>query len=96
MTKREAPKKAAKKDEPTRLRSFLEGLAILGGAIVGGLAVLGIIGLIPDHQEYPPLQPVLMVVSLAMIVGVLWGGWLVIKALWGWSWLTVRRLLGGK
>ena len=85
MTKKEPPKKATKKEEPTRLHTLLEGLGILVGAIVGGLAILGVIGLIPGHQEYRPLQPVLMVVSLAMLVGIVWGGWLVIKALFGWK-----------
>ena len=85
MTKKEPPKKPAKKDEPTRLHTLLEGLGILVGAIVGGLAILGVIGLIPGHQEWAPLQPVLMVVSLAMMVGIMWGGWLVIKALFGWK-----------
>ena len=96
MTKKEAPKKAAKNDEPTRLRSLLEGLGILAGSLVGGLAILGVIGLIPGHQQSAPLQPVLLVVSLAMMTGIVWGGWLVIKALWGWSWIMVKTLLRGK
>ena len=74
MTKKEPPKKATKKEEPTRLHTLLEGLGILVGAIVGGLAILGVIGLIPGHQEYRPLQPVLMVVSLAMLVGIVSSG----------------------
>ncbi len=85
MTKKEPPKKPAKKEEPTRLRTLLEGLGILAGSIVGGLAILAVIGLIPGHQESPPLQPVLMIVSLTMMVGTVWGAWLVIKALLGWK-----------
>ena len=85
MSKKEPPKRSANKAEPTRLRTLLEGLGLLAGSIIGGLAVLGVIGLIPGHQQSPPLQPVLMAVSLAMMGGTVWGAWLVIKSLLGWK-----------
>jgi hypothetical protein len=80
MTEKETPPKEAR---PVRLRTLLEGLGILAGSLFGGLAILAVIGLIPGHQEIRVLQPVLMFVSLAMMLGTLWGVWVVVKAVLG-------------
>jgi len=72
--------------QPTRLRTLLEGAAILGGSVVVGVSLLALIGwLFPGHQESHTLQPVLWVVSLAMILGTLWGLWMILKAILGFK-----------
>jgi len=69
-----------------RLRMLLEGLATAGGSAGGGVLLLALIGwMFPAHQESQALQPVLWVVSLAMILGTVWGVWLIIKAILGWK-----------
>lgn len=78
-------KKKAKDEptQPTRLRMLLEGLATTAGSVVVGVMLLFLIGLVPGHQESRTLQPVLWGVSLAMILGTVWGVWLIIKAALG-------------
>jgi len=75
------------KKEPTlhpRLRMLLEGLATTAGSAGGGVLLLALIGwMFPAHQESQTLQPVLWVVSLAMILGTVWGVCMMIKAALG-------------
>jgi len=81
---KEKPKKEGPR--PKRLRTLLEGLAIAGGSVVVGVSLLALIGwLFPGHQESRTLQPVLWVVSLAMILGTLWGLWMILKAILGFK-----------
>ena len=79
--------KADKKEkQPTRLRTLLEGVTTAGGSVVVGVSLLALIGwLFPGHQESRTLQPVLWVVSLAMMAGTVWGVWLIIKAILGFK-----------
>ncbi len=80
-------KKATQKEtHPTRLRMLGEGAALLAGSVVLGFVLLALIGwLFPGHQHWPPLQPVLWVVSLAMMGGALWGAWMIVKAILGFK-----------
>jgi hypothetical protein len=72
-----------KQTQPTRLRMLAEGAAMLVGSVDIGVGILALIGLIPGHQESRTLQPVLWVVSLAMMGGTVWGAWLIVKAILG-------------
>ena len=75
-----------KPTQPTRLRTLLEGAATAGGSVVVGVSLLALIGwLFPGHQESQTLQPVLWVVSLAMILGTVWGVWMILKAILGFK-----------
>jgi hypothetical protein len=89
-------KKKTKKEEtqPTRLRTLLEGLAMAAGSIVVGISLLALIGLIPGHQESRTLQPVLWVVSLGMMLGAVWGLWMVAKALFSGLCVAAKSLFG--
>ncbi len=77
-------KEKDKPTEPTRLRMLLEGLATAGGSVVVGVSLLALIGWVfPGHQESRTLEPVLWVVSLAMILGTVRGLWMIVKAILG-------------
>lgn len=75
MTEKEKP--------PSRVRTLLQGLGILVAAVVVGVSLLAVIGLLPGHQESRVLGALIAVISLATMFGMAYGVWLITKALLG-------------
>ena len=72
-----------KEKQPSRLRTLFHGLAILVAAVVVGVSLLYVIGLLPGHQESRVLVALIAVISLATMFGMMYGVWLITKALLG-------------
>ena len=85
-----------KETEPTRVQTLLKGLGTLVAAVVGGVLLLALIGLVPGHQQSPLLGKVIAIVSLVMFLAATMGAWLVIKECLGWLWLTIKRCFGSR
>jgi len=72
-----------KDKHPSRLHILLQGLGILVAAVVVGVSLLALIGLLPGHQENRVLVTAISVISLATMAGIVYGVWLITKALLG-------------
>jgi len=74
-----------KETEPTRVHTMLKGLGTLVAAVVAGVLLLALIGLVPGHQQSRLLGMIIAVVSLGMFLSAAMGVWLILKECIGWS-----------